>query len=88
MSGYIILRQVKLSSSHNQPTGKTHHYHGKKELPAPAMLQIAKYSEDPGYYLLYLDANGNELTDTYHDSMEEAIAQAEWEFQVKPSEWE
>jgi len=26
-------------------------------------------------------------TDTYPDSLEAAIAQAEWEFQVKPSEW-
>lgn len=86
MYPYVILRRIKLDSPH-EPTGKTRHYIGDRELPAPNELQIVKYPDDAGYYLLYLGEGGSELTDTYHDSVEKAIEQAEWEFQVKPDEW-
>jgi hypothetical protein len=86
MDSYTILFRVLLSSRH-KPTGKTHHYQSDQELPTPSELQIVKYAEDPGYYLLYIDANGGELTDTYHDSLTLAFEQAEWEFQIKPDEW-
>jgi hypothetical protein len=86
MKGYIVLRQVRLSDKH-KPTGGTRHYKGSEVLPPASQLWIARYPDDLGYYLLYLDANGNELTDTYHDSLDEAIAQASWEFNVQPSEW-
>jgi hypothetical protein len=87
MAGYIVLRQARLSPEH-QPTGKTRHYSGAQELPIPAALQIVKYPDDPGYYLLYLGQDGGELTDTYHDTLERALSQAEWEFRLKPDEWE
>jgi hypothetical protein len=51
-------------------------------------LRIAQYPSDPGFYLLYCDGDGREMTDTYHDSLEEAMAQAEWEFETKEGEWE
>jgi hypothetical protein len=50
-------------------------------------LRIAPFAGDPGFYLLYLDSSGNELTDTYHGSVEEAMAQADFEFEVNPSDW-
>jgi hypothetical protein len=28
------------------------------------------------------------MTDTYHDSIEDAMAQADFEFEVRPDEWE
>jgi hypothetical protein len=37
--------------------------------------------------LVYKDLLGKELNDTYHESIERAIAQAEFEFGVKPCEW-
>ncbi len=82
-----LLRCVQLGGQH-QPTGRTRHYRGGSRLPAPAQLQIVQYPDDPGYYLLYLDEFGEELTDTYHDTLEEALHQAEWEFRVKLEEWE
>jgi hypothetical protein len=42
-------------------------------------LKIIQLEDDPGYYLVYYDTKGEELTDTYHDSAEEALAQAKWE---------
>lgn len=80
------LRHVRLGPQH-RPTGKTRHYLGTSELPPPAELRIVQYTEDPGYYLLYFDNQGAELTDTYHDSLAEAMQQAEWEFGVRPEEW-
>lgn len=85
-SKLLVLRQARLTDRH-KPTGKTHHYHDANQLPAPSSLRIGKYSDDSGYYLVYLDASGVELTDTYHDSIEGALVQAEWEFGIKPDEW-
>lgn len=86
-TGLIVLRKVILKAKH-APTGKTRHFHGSEELPQPVMLKVVKYIDDEGYYLFYCDASGEEFTDTYHESIEEALAQAEWEFGVKPDEWE
>lgn len=87
MNNHSVLLQIKLSTKH-QSTGKTKHFDGEKELPPASILQIVKYPDDQGYYLLYMDEGGNELTDTYHDNLDGAMAQAEWEYLVKPSEWE
>lgn len=97
VSDYLIHRRIALKP-HHQPTGKTVHRSGTishkgelikgPELPAPHALMIAQLSPDPGYLLLYLDETGEEITDTYHDSLEEALDQAKWEFNVKPDEWD
>ena len=81
-----ILYQIRLSEKH-QPTGKTRHFRSGQELPRPIELRIAQYDGDPGYYLFYCDSLGGEMTDTYHDSIEEAFAQAEWEFAISKDEW-
>ncbi len=97
MSDYLVHRRIKLKP-HHVPTGKTRHTQGAwsddeglvrgAELPAPHELMIAQLPPDRGYYLLYLDENGNEITDTYHDSLEKALAQAKWEFDIDPDEWQ
>ncbi|WP_309670156.1 hypothetical protein [Gemmatimonas sp.] len=40
-----------------------------------------------GYYLLYLGESGAELTDTFHESIAQAMKQAEHEFGVLPKDW-
>jgi hypothetical protein len=57
-------------------------------LPTPSSLAIASYPGEDGYYLFYLDPSGEELTDTFHDSVDAAMQQAEWEFGVRPEEWQ
>ncbi len=86
MRNHTVFREVTLGSGH-RVTGGTRHSRGGAELPPPAALRIVKFAGDSGYYLLYLDKEGLEMTDTCHDSVEEAMAQAEWEFQVKPHDW-
>lgn len=84
---YNILKRVTLSS-HHRPTQKTSHYVGGVLLGSPYELQIVKYPDDQGYYLFYLDENGQTRADTYHDSLEFAMKQAEVEFQIATNEWE
>ena len=87
MHDYIILKRIVLGPEH-VPTGKTHHYDGEKEMPPAAMLKIVEYEDAHGFYLLHFDADGKEITDTFNESVEDALAQAEWEYQVKQGEWE
>lgn len=49
-------------------------------MPAPAALRISQYQGDAGFYLLYLDLDGEEITDTYHMTLQDAFEQANWEF--------
>ena len=86
MSQHNTLWTVQLGPQH-KPTGRTVHRLGTTELPAPSSLAITTYPGDQGYYLIYLDATGEELTDTLHDSPDAAMEQAEWEFGVRASEW-
>jgi len=85
-SEYKILWRVKIAGIH-KPTGKTEHYSSDGLLPTPSELQIAQYSGDDGFYLFYVDDDGEELTDTYHDDIQGAMEQANWEYAVKPIEW-
>jgi hypothetical protein len=83
-----LLRHVRLGPSH-PPTGKTRHCDmvgGSLRLPSE--LRIVQYGGDSCFYLLYCDVSGRALTDTYHDAIEGALSQAEWEFCAKPDEWE
>ena len=96
MSDYLIHRRITLKS-HHAPTGKTRHFLSSlveddlirgPELPAPHSLMIAQLPPDEGFYLLYLDGSGDEITDTWHESLEKALSQAKWEFNVEFEEWE
>ena len=60
--------------------GRTRHIVEGKEMEGFGGLIIAKYSSDPGFYLFYCDSDWNVITDTYHDSMANAIDQAGFEF--------
>jgi hypothetical protein len=81
------MKEIRLGPQH-KPTGRTRHLVGGAPIAKPSALRIVSYDGDPGFYLLYLDTEGKELTDTYHDTLEAALDQAEWEFGVTPDEWE
>lgn len=85
---YLVIKQVTLGPGHVK-TGKTRHYGPDgKELPKPAVLQIAYFPNGSGFYLCHFAGDGKELTDTFHTTVDDAYAQAEWEFLIKPGEWE
>ena len=67
-------------------TGNTRHTVGGEPMPLPASLEIVD-REGEGFYLLYLDASGEEMTDTWHQTLDDAKHQAEFEFNVRPGDW-
>jgi hypothetical protein len=69
------------------PTGNTRHVVGGTLIGKPSSLRVARYADDPGYYLLYLDEHGQETTDTCHQSLDDALHQATFEFGVQAHEW-
>ena len=83
---HTVLWSARIAGVH-EPTGKTVHYYKNERLGVPASLQIARYPGDEGYYLFYLDEQGNEMTDTYHDDVEGAMDQARFEFSIPPAAW-
>lgn len=82
---YQTLFHIVLTEQHKQ-TGHTIHY-TDSVLPKPSALSIVQYDCDAGVYLLYLNELGCEQTDTYHESLQAAFEQAEFEFNVKQNEW-
>jgi hypothetical protein len=63
-----------------EPTGSTSHVVAGAEVGPAAALAIARYPEQDGFYLFYLDAGGNVVTDTFHASVEAALEQAAFEY--------
>ncbi|GAB4093021.1 hypothetical protein [Flaviaesturariibacter terrae] len=68
-------------------TGNTKHFIDGALVKSFASLAICQYLNDSGYYLFYCDSNWNALTDTYHDTIEGAVEQAEYEFRGSSSGW-
>lgn len=80
----ILLGEIDLSG--RTSTGRTIHRRGGQTLPTPTRLELAQYRGDEGIYLLHY--NGDvEQSDTYHDTLAEAIEQARFEFEIGASDW-
>lgn len=82
-----LIKRVKLQNKHIV-TEQTKHFLGKHLLPKPNELSIVRFNNESEVYLYYMDADGNEMTDTLHDSVDDAVKQAKLEFGIEPSEWE
>jgi len=49
-------------------------------MPAASGLAICRYDNGPGFYLFYCDDAWNEIADTWRETLEAAMAQAEFEY--------
>jgi hypothetical protein len=78
IDGARVLKFADLSSATS--THKTRHVVAGREVSDFAGLALTKYESDPGVYLLYCDEEWNVVTDTYHETLERAMSQAEFEF--------
>jgi hypothetical protein len=82
------LRRVKLGSHHH--AGLTNHTirdgNAERSFPAFVSLEIASYPGEEGCYLFHLCDDG-QVADTWHQNLDEAMNQAEWEFGVRQEEW-
>ncbi|HET9180488.1 MAG TPA: hypothetical protein VFP59_00015 [Candidatus Angelobacter sp.] len=90
MPKLISVKRVELAPHHLNP-GRTEHSisdrHGLRPFPPFTSLEIAHYECSPGYYLFHICADG-QAADTWHESLDDALYQAEWEFGVKVEEWQ
>ncbi len=65
--------------------GRTEHITPGLRTTDVASLEIKE--EDGMYFLFRLDSNGRCVADTCHLSLEEAVAQATWEYEIEEP-WE
>lgn len=90
MPELTTVKRVALGGSHHLRPGRTRHTikdaNGIREFAPFVALEIASYPNTESCYLFHISENG-ELADTWHQSVEEAIQQAEWEFGVQRDEW-
>jgi len=87
------IARVVLQRHHASPGNARHHFGlpddpNGVEAPSPALLRIVQYEDSWGYYLFSCDADAAEFTDTLHETIDAAKEQAEFEFNVRPDEWE
>ena len=79
LDGVRVVKYATISSD-VEPTGATRHVAAGKETEPAAALAIARYADENGFYLFYLDHAGNVVTDTLHESLEAALDQAAFEY--------
>ena len=79
IDGARVLLVADLSNA--TVTGDTRHVVDGSEIEDFATLAIVQYGGDEGVYLLYCDDDWRTVTDTHHDSVAEAVSQAEFEFE-------
>lgn len=81
---------MRLRARVRRTTGSTRHViHGAEAVDLA--LQVAWVDierADSGWFLLYRDASGECLADTWHERVELAMAQARAEFAVDATDWE
>ena len=82
----IILKEISIENNHKISTN--HYVNGSNVSPKINKIKIVKFDNDPGFYLLYFDKEGNELTDTYHTDLLNLLEQIRYEFglTVQPDE--
>ena len=85
-AGEKIVHRVRLRPEH-KPTGMTTHTVSGIVVEPPFELRILQFDGDPGFYLIHFDESGTELTDTYHDTCQQAMEQAQFEFGVEEEDW-
>lgn len=84
MDKATIVKEIVLAP-HHTATSKTRHYRDGVRIGSPVGLIIVRFSD--GYNLIHLDGQGGEMTDTFHESIADAIDQAAFEFSIEPKEW-
>jgi hypothetical protein len=71
-----------------QRTGKTRHLVDGREPDAHRGLAITEEPGGAAYYLVYCDRDWNAVTDTWHRTLDDAKAQAEFEYEGVCQAWE
>lgn len=85
---------MKLRALVQDITGATKHLAGTVVSDLPVVTNVLKppksveiRSDDTGFFLLYLDESGKCFADTWHATLEDAKAQAHFEFKILEDDW-
>lgn len=77
---------MRLRATVRRLTGKTRHLLGALPLPGPKTVELV-VEEDGTIFLLRLDDEGQCISDTWHETVEAAKAQANFEFGIEAGDW-
>lgn len=90
LDGYFVLKILQLDECKHFITGNCMtHIGGNLYTELPYKLEIMKEEAlDEDVYLLRLDENNEEINDTWHPSLQDALEQGLYEYNVQPEEWE
>jgi len=81
-----VVAFTTIDSTHRR-TGRSRHLVGGRQLGSAAGLAIARYADEPGYYLFYCDADWNPMTNTWHETVEDAKQAAAFEYEGVSRTW-
>jgi len=81
-----ILEYLEMSDDHI-PTGYCRHSIGGEKRTDFMALAICKYTGVNGFYLFYCDESWEEINDSYHETIDEAKKQAEFEYTGTKNDW-
>lgn len=70
-------------------TGKTRHRVVTREAiyDVPAIVRVRIEPSNGAFYLFRFDASGAMVADTWHQTEDEAKAQAKWEYEIDEDAW-
>ncbi len=88
LPAFQVLRRVKLGSHHHASLTKhtIRDKNGERSFPAFVTLEISSYPGEGSCYLFHI-CGDEQVADTWHQTLDEAFDQAEWEFGVRQDEW-
>ncbi len=81
-----VVRWSAIDSRHRPTRSCRHIVAGRLQGPA-ARLAICQCEDEDSYYLFACDSEWNPLTDTWHATLEEALDQAEFEYEGVSNTW-
>ena len=85
LDGAVVLRTARIFPAAH--AGNTRHEVAGERVKAASRLAIAHYPGQAGFYLFGCDDSWSVMTDTWHESLEGAIAQAEFEYAGSYNAW-
>jgi len=86
IEGAKVILWTPIDSRH-RATGACRHFHDGQLAGNASWLAICRYDEVEACYLFRYHADSDRYSDTFHDSIEEAKQQAEFEYEGVTGTW-
>jgi hypothetical protein len=87
LNGARLLYYTTIDERHVSTEKTTHRVNNVVLAPAAA-LAVCQYENDDSFYLFYCDENWEPMTDTWHQTLEDAFHQVEFEYKGVTETWE